>query len=174
VDYRQGSSLVYHELLGGVAVKSKNGLGLIFHVTHMRVDDTSSRQAGRELWGMPKELARFHYNYSQGQRTFEASVRDEAGHTLATGDFSSIIGLPRLVRVPMPFPTLQLINAQPHHIAATFWSALQLCRGGMRIPADSELATLGVVGRKPLLSFAGLGFRLHLEAARPIKSKDLT
>ena len=55
VDYLPGSLVAYHELLVGVLVRrgAKPGLS----ITHIWVDSPQSRAGGRELWGIPKELA---------------------------------------------------------------------------------------------------------------------
>jgi hypothetical protein len=41
----------------------------------------------------------------------------------------------------------------------------------MNIPEESPLAELGIAGRKPLVSFGGLDFRIQLEAACPLVKK---
>lgn len=57
VDYGEGSMLAYHELLAAVVVREGRGLALC--ITDIWVDSPTSRSGGRELWGIPKELAEF-------------------------------------------------------------------------------------------------------------------
>ena len=172
VDYQKGSTLVYHELIGGVVVKLRDKLSFAFNVTHIWVDDESSKLGGREIWGVPKELANFKYEYPSTKHDFQASCEDNnTGKLLASGSFQPIVGFPRWARLPVPFPNLQILHDQPHRSSGTFWSALQICRGGTLISLDSPLADLGIAGRKPLVSFAGLDFKMHLEAARPVTRK---
>lgn len=167
VDYQPGSILTYHELLAGVVVRLKGRTRIAFTVTHIWVDDAASRQGGRELWGVPKELANFEFDYRQDKRVFKGIAHRE-GQPLAEGHFRPAATLPQRVRLPVPFPNLQILHAQPHKSTGTFWSSLQISRGGMSIPASSPLAELGVAGRSPLISFAGRDFKMHLEAAQPV------
>ncbi len=167
VDYQPGSILTYHELIAGVVVHLKGSFQYAFNITHIWVDDEVSRQGGRELWGVPKELAGFEYRYRRDNRDFEATAQLD-GKTLAQGNFSSLAGLPVKLKIPVPFPNLQLLRDQPHRSSGTFWSSLQISRSGMIVPDSSPLAVLGVAGRKPLISFAGLNFKMFLRAARPV------
>ena len=170
VDYQPGSTLVYHELIGGVVVRLQDSWRCAFYVTHIWVDDAQSQQGGCEIWGVPKELATFRYNYAPPARTFTAAAQVSNGQVLARGHFRTTMGLPRPLKLPVPFPNLQMLHGQPHHSSGTFWSSLQLCRGGTVVPADSPLAALGIAGHKPVVSFAGLNFKMYLAAAKPVKS----
>src|SRR5947209_3551023 len=56
--YGPGSTLEYSELIavcGLVRAAGKYG----FWISHIYVDDRVSRAGGREIWGLPKELAEF-------------------------------------------------------------------------------------------------------------------
>ncbi|MCS7477380.1 acetoacetate decarboxylase family protein, partial [Umezawaea endophytica] len=55
VDYLPGSLLPYRELLVGVLVRHGARPGL--SITDIWVDSPQSKAGGRELWGIPKELA---------------------------------------------------------------------------------------------------------------------
>ncbi len=169
VDYQAGSPLVYHELIAGVVVRLRNSWRFAFNVTDIWVDDEASKAGGRALWGVPKELAEFEFKYRRTNRDFAATARESGGNLLAEGDFRSVIGLPTALGLPTPFPNLQMLNGHPHATSAVYWSAVQICRGGMNIPVGSPLAALGIAGRKPLVSFAGLDFKMKLQAARPVK-----
>ena len=57
VDYSEEGVLAYHELLAGVV--ARRGRGLALTITDIWVDDEVSQAGGRELWGIPKRLARF-------------------------------------------------------------------------------------------------------------------
>ncbi len=168
VDYQAGSALVYHELIAGLLIRLKGTRRYAFTVTHIWVDDEASKWGGRELWGVPKELAEFRFDYQRDNRDFQGSAQLN-GTSLATGDFRSIAGLPGGLKLPTPWPDIQMLRGQPHTASGTFWSNLQICRGGMIIPAESPLAELGIAGRKPLLSFGGLDFGWTLQAAKAIR-----
>lgn len=57
VDYLPGGVLAYRELLAAVAVRGGTRPGV--SITHIWVDSAASRAGGRELWGIPKEMAQF-------------------------------------------------------------------------------------------------------------------
>lgn len=57
VVYQPGSVLEYNELL--VAVLVRRGARLRVCITQIWVDSEASRQGGRALWGIPKEMATF-------------------------------------------------------------------------------------------------------------------
>lgn len=56
VDYQPGGVLSYRELLAAVLVRS--GAWPAVTITEIWVDSTRSLAGGRELWGIPKQLAR--------------------------------------------------------------------------------------------------------------------
>ncbi|MBD2497759.1 acetoacetate decarboxylase family protein [Nostoc sp. FACHB-280] len=57
-DYREGSVLEYSELIVAPAIVSyQNQIGA--WISHIYVDNADSVAGGREIWGLPKELAEF-------------------------------------------------------------------------------------------------------------------
>jgi hypothetical protein len=58
VDYQPGGVMAYHELL--VARPARFGVT----ITQIWVDSEASRDGGRELWAIPKEMASFDGAYS--------------------------------------------------------------------------------------------------------------
>jgi hypothetical protein len=61
VDYQPGGLLAYHELLVAVLVHRRGRPGI--SITDIWVDSAASRAGGRQLWGIPKELARFDFTH---------------------------------------------------------------------------------------------------------------
>ncbi|MDX8037419.1 acetoacetate decarboxylase family protein [Lentzea sp. BCCO 10_0856] len=57
VSYEPGSELTYEELLVATPVRDEGGVAV--SVPQIWVDSEASRDGGREMWGIPKELARF-------------------------------------------------------------------------------------------------------------------
>jgi hypothetical protein len=74
--YGAGSLLAYDELLAGVWVRLGRRMG--FTVTHAWVNDARSRDGGRALWGIPKELAAFAVHIGGG----DAAADDDDPATL--------------------------------------------------------------------------------------------
>jgi hypothetical protein len=57
VDYQPGGLLPYHEFLAAPLVRRGASVGL--SITDIWVDSPASKAGGRELWGIPKDLADF-------------------------------------------------------------------------------------------------------------------
>lgn len=74
--YGAGSALEYHELIV-VSALARYGSNFGIWVSHIYVDNPDSVAGGREIWGLPKELAQFTWEkgtqsrvvVSQGDRT---------------------------------------------------------------------------------------------------------
>ena len=58
--YSAGSTLLYNELIVIAAIVRRSGK-LGSWISHIYVDHPDSVQGGREIWGLPKELAEFHW-----------------------------------------------------------------------------------------------------------------
>jgi len=110
IDYQPPGQLSYHELLACVAVR---GRGLAASITDIWVDSEISRAGGRELWGIPKELATFSFT---GHRFTAATSED----WIATAAFLPRAGLP--VRLPVRFEIAQALDGRPVRTPVE-WSA---------------------------------------------------
>lgn len=98
----EGGVLEYDELL--VAVPSRGRGGLRVTIPLIWVDSPASRAGGRELWGIPKELAEF-------TRTVEGSEVEAAmGEVAALHARYGRALLPRSQRIPLP--TLQRLDGR--------------------------------------------------------------
>lgn len=82
--YRSGSVLEYNELLAAVLVR--RGARFRACVTHIWVDSAASLRGGRELWGIPKEMATFGVDSVD-------PLRIEA-HGIASASLSDRVPLP--------------------------------------------------------------------------------
>ncbi|PVZ10185.1 acetoacetate decarboxylase family protein [Actinomycetospora cinnamomea] len=93
VDYAEGGMLSYHELL--VAVAGRVGARVRPHVVAIWVDSPASRDGGRELWGIPKDLATFA-GLAEGRpaMTLEGADRPAASAVLTRG--ARLPGRPRV------------------------------------------------------------------------------
>jgi hypothetical protein len=65
--YGEDSTLVYHELIV-VAGLTRYGNKTASWISHIYVDNPDSVAGGREIWGLPKELARFTWETGQQDR----------------------------------------------------------------------------------------------------------
>ena len=121
-NYTSGT-LAYREL---IVFERATRRGMV--ISHIYVDDEQSMRGGREIWGLPKELATFAY----GPTRFEAAQE----HTLLRARIRRRAG-----RLPMIVP-------------APIVSAAGATLGIARIKAAPALVTLDVPAGSP---FAHLG-----------------
>ena len=130
-DYRSGT-LVYREL---IVFSHATTRGMV--VSHIYVDDEQSLQGGRQVWGLPKELAEFEYTPTrfvarQGDNTLlEARIRRRPG------------------RIPLLMP-------------APIVSDAGMTIGRARINAGPALVTLDVPPSSPFASLGLSGTHLAL------------
>lgn len=92
VRYDERGLMAYDELLAGVVVRLGRRVGL--SITDIWVDSETSMHGGRELWGIPKDLATF------GSRAADLSAETATG-PIASASFTPRRGLfpvPRLLR----------------------------------------------------------------------------
>lgn len=142
--YEQPSPLTYNEIMATVLVRQ--GWRLRVSITHIWVDSPASRDGGRELWAIPKDLADF----------------EVAAHTsyVATGIGS--LALRRVRRLPRQLPSgFRIAQDQAGSLLVspvTGRMRLGVASGRWSFAADGPLAFLA--GRKPLVTLAASPFRL--------------
>jgi hypothetical protein len=98
IDYTPPGQLAYHELLAAVPVKASR---VSCSITGIWVDSEASRDGGRELWAIPKDLATL--DFTSG-RTFTATAAT-ADDWIATAAFTRRAALP--LRLPAAFEVVQ-------------------------------------------------------------------
>jgi acetoacetate decarboxylase len=144
-DYQAGT-LQYHEL---IVFSRATPRGMV--VSHIYVDDEQSLSGGREIWGLPKELAEFELSRTSfvvrqaGKRLLSASIRRRAGR------------LPMLIPAPVTSEAGETIGR------ARIKAAPALVR--LDIPADSPFAYLGLAGTRVALA----GDALELTMPAPLR-----
>jgi Acetoacetate decarboxylase (ADC) len=140
VDYQPGSVLTYRELM----VVSMTGLAMPLTGTVLRiwVSSVESLMGGRKLWRIPKDLAEFTFGTGEaGDRrgTFTGSIRAD-GREQASYRF-----VPRFT-VPGKWPSLMAVDQDTEtgqrHTLSSMRGRLQVGRGNLHVPDDSELAFL--------------------------------
>src|SRR5690348_15376512 len=77
VVYEPGGVLQYQELLCAVLVRHRGRPRVC--IVDIWVDSVASRDGGRELWGIPKDLAELAIEPSHAERTGRLRARAEAG-----------------------------------------------------------------------------------------------
>jgi len=145
VTYDERGLMAYDELLVGVVVRLGWRVGL--SITDIWVDSATSMQGGRELWGIPKELA-----------DFGPLVAETASGPIASASFS-----PRQVRVPVP----SLLRGSTVQTRAGRTLASPIRAGGRVRPAsatwslDADGPLAWVRAGRPVTSFVAEDFSMR-------------
>lgn len=153
--YEADSVLRYTELLCAVLVRRR--ARVMPWITEIWVDSPPSRDGGRALWGIPKELASFGVSREMGLR---ATASDERG-LLAEAAFRPALRLPG--RWPVSYRVAQTLAGALKATPVRCRSGLGLARARWRIPEDGPLGRLS--GRRPLLSVTLHDFSLDFGSA---------
>ncbi|GAB3850154.1 acetoacetate decarboxylase family protein [Dactylosporangium cerinum] len=150
VDYQPGGDLSYRELLS--AVLTRAGWRPRVTITHIWVDSVASRDGGRELWGIPKDLASF-------------SLAATASAVTPDGPIASSVlsgrGIPP--RLPVGFRVVQDLAGRAVTTPVRSTARYGPARVAWTIAPDGPLRFLA--GRRPLLSFVAADFRMRFGAA---------
>lgn len=147
VSYEPGGVLSYREVMATVLVR--RGLRVLPHVFAIWVDSEASRDGGRALWGIPKELAEFEFTGD----TFTART---AHQPIATARLRPAFGVPG--RWPVRFSVVQSLDGAAKASPVRSRSGLAVARMTLQAPAAGPLGFLA--GRRPLASFTMRGFEM--------------
>ena len=153
--YDETATLEYHELIvfSGLA---RRGSAVAMIVSHIYVDSAASLSGGHAIWGLPKELADFEWDWprgavavTQGERPLlRASLRRRQG-----------------LRIPLPLlsPVFGSVGGTTVRAAGhgTLPAAPVLAR--LDVPDESSFAGLGLGGTR--FGVAGCGLDLRFPAA---------
>jgi hypothetical protein len=147
VDYRPPGVLVYRELLMARPVRA--GATPAVRITDIWVDSESSRDGGRALWAIPKELATFTVDGD----TWSMSVD---GAPVASASFH------RGRRVPMPLPA-RFRASQPREgsvVLTPVRGRARVTLASARWTFEGSAALAFLSGTRPFLSLVLTDFRI--------------
>lgn len=165
VDYRPPGQMAYSELLAGVVVRQGRRVGLA--ITDIWVDSPASRYGGRELWGVPKELAAFRIDDDAATGLHA----DRDGVALAEARFrpGRVPGVPLPLRAPAAIAQSMPLAADGTAAlpgARTVWTpvaararSVRPARATWSAPADGPLGWLA--GARPRGSVVVDGFAMR-------------
>ncbi|MET7425105.1 acetoacetate decarboxylase [Dactylosporangium sp. NPDC005555] len=154
VDYRPGGDLAYRELLS--AVLTRAGWRPRVTITHIWVDSVPSRDGGRALWGIPKDLATLAVP-AGGRASAATGDGPIASATLPRGG-----GLPP--RLPVGFRVVQALAGRAKTTAVRSTARYGPARVAWSVAPGGPLGFLA--GRRPLVSFVAADFRMRFGAAQ--------
>ncbi|WP_232323636.1 acetoacetate decarboxylase family protein [Catenuloplanes japonicus] len=141
VSYEPGGVLTYRELLSARLVRDRGRVRAT--ITEIWVDSEASRDGGRELWGIPKDLA---------DLVTESSPMSAGG--IARAVLRRGVGFPG--RVPLRLRLLQMLHGRPKAAGVRGSAALRLGRVDWEVVREGPLGYLG--GRRPLVTLSLTGF----------------
>ncbi len=147
--YGPGSALVYNELIVAVAVRYGGKWG--FWIPQIYVDHVDSLAGGREIWGLPKELAQFAWEAGPPHRV---SVR-QGDRVLCVLDHGRPL---RLWRGRVPFPSFCMLDDRVCPFRGDMAARLGVATGRLHVPADSPLAGLGLGAARLAYHFEAMTF----------------
>lgn len=140
--YESGSTLEYHELIVSPALVSYgNQWG--GWISHIYVDHPDSVAGGREIWGLPKELATFEWENGNTIKVYQGSKL-----------LYSLNYQPKNWSLPLSLtlPSFGILSSNVLKFQATFKSNLSLINSQFKIPTESPFANLGL--EKPGLTLS--------------------
>lgn len=141
--YGPGSALEYNELIVAPAL-TRHGGRFGFWISHIYVDHEDSMAGGRDIWGLPKEMAQFSWSET-GVEVQQGSVQ------LAALQWRK----PRWRLPTMLFlPTFTKLDANLLAFSARVRARSGIVGGQLDVPAESPFAALNLSGKKwvfPLL-----------------------
>jgi hypothetical protein len=147
VSYEPGGVLTYRELMATLLVR--RGWRLMPTITHIWVDSAASRDGGRALWGIPKELATFAFDVPR------LAARDDGG-PLATGTSRPRFTLPG--RWPVRFRIVQTVDGRAKVSPVRSTATVALAAAEFKADPSGPLGFLA--GHRPMLSFCLGEFRM--------------
>jgi hypothetical protein len=133
--YGSGSTLEYNELIVVSAItRYANRFGV--WISHIYVDNPDSVAGGREIWGLPKELAQF--TWQLGERPY---VRVHQGDQLLCS-LSYDWQLPEW-RQPLTGPSFSTLGSEMLFFEGRGEVSLRLVGGDLQVPPQSPFFSLG-------------------------------
>ena len=153
VSYEPGGVLHYRELLSAVLVHERGRPRV--SITDIWVDSVASREGGRRLWGIPKELADFRID-AETEPLVDATIGAPDGTPIAAALVRLRTRLPG--RFPLGFTVAQELGGQVKRTPVRGRSGLRTATAAWRPEPDGPLGYLA--GRRPVLSLAITDFWL--------------
>jgi hypothetical protein len=152
VSYEPSGVLSYREVMATLLVR--RGRRLMPTIVSIWVDSEASRDGGRALWGIPKDLASFEF------RGNEFAARDEKG-PIASGTVRPRLPLPG--RLPIAFSIVQWQDGRA--LVSPVRSRASVALSSATFDADPTGPLGYLAGRTPFASFTLRDFQMNFGRA---------
>jgi hypothetical protein len=156
--YQSGSVLEYNELIIAPALVSCQGK-FGGWISHIYVDNSDSVAGGREIWGLPKELAEFTWQNNQ-------SVSVTQDNRLLC--YLNYQPAKYTLKQNLSVDNFSVLDDNLLAYKASFNSRLGLIGSQLEIPADSPFFNIGM--NKPWLTLHHQSLLLTVDAPQRIKN----
>jgi acetoacetate decarboxylase len=141
--YKSGSLLKYNELIVVPAfVRFQNKIGA--WISHIYVDNEMSVAGGREIWGLPKEMAKFIWTKDS------VSVSQNERQLCRLNYQKEWFSLSSLWKLPLSGDVFGGLGTDLLLFTGKFQAKLEMVKGNLEISSESPFASLNL--KQPLFS----------------------
>ncbi|MEG3866085.1 MULTISPECIES: acetoacetate decarboxylase family protein [unclassified Microcoleus] len=168
--YGLGSVMEYNELIVVSAIANYAGKWGAW-ISHIYVDNPNSVAGGREIWGLPKELAQFSWEGSDSVKAAPLGYRvtvSQGNRQLCSLNYSQ-----QTLAFPVPFSG-NVFSADSSNLLlfkGELGSKIGLIRGELDVPEESPFASFNL--GQPLLTVACENMRLTVAAPEVVGNKSV-
>ncbi len=139
--YSLGSVLEYNELIIVAGLVSYSGRFGAW-ISHIYVDNPDSLAGGREIWGLPKELAEFTWDRSNPHPTISVSQGNKQLCNLSCNEAIFPISIPW--ELPLVGTVFSNLGTNLLFFKGDFHARPELVSGNLNVPLESPFANLGL------------------------------
>ncbi|HZO90342.1 MAG TPA: acetoacetate decarboxylase family protein [Chthonomonadaceae bacterium] len=158
--YGPGSTLEYHELIV-VAALVRCGYRVGAWISHIYVDSAASLAGGRQIWGLPKEIAQFAWEPGELGRL---AVR-QGERRLCTLHLNRTRGT---LPLRFPLPVFSVLGPERLYFTGALTCRVGLAEARWEIPEESPFSALNL--SRPWLTLAYRSLELIAPAPRRLPS----
>jgi acetoacetate decarboxylase len=156
--YTNGSNLTYSELIVVAGIVSWRGT-IGAWVSHIYVNNPKSVAGGREIWGLPKEMANFHWESGDAGRVTVRQGDQMLCSWRSTGRFS-------LLRQRFSFPSFSEQNGNFLRFNSTAQANFGLVSATLDIPQSAPFGRL--IDSSPLMSVRADSLDLKVDGPQSV------
>lgn len=161
--YAAGSALLYNELIA-IAATVRHEMQIGAWISHIYVDNPDSVAGGREIWGLPKELAEF---------TWERGDRDRVAVRQGDRLLCNLDAAQTNLRLPIPLSasSFSTLGSNLLLFPSEFNFNIGLVGGKLQVPPESPFAMLDL--GQPFVTFSFEDLRVVVSRPEAIEERAI-